>query len=109
MTNYRPIFPNIFTFGNIFCGFLSIISAAEGEPTQVLAIHRVEKQPPAGAECLYHPPDRVEVLGIREIPERSPPVDGRLKVGRPVKFQQVPLLEHRRWLEAATARSGFPD
>lgn len=33
MTNYRPIFPNIFTFGNIFCGFLSIISAAEGEPT----------------------------------------------------------------------------
>lgn len=34
MTNYRPIFPSIFTFGNIFCGFLSIISAAEGEPTQ---------------------------------------------------------------------------
>ena len=34
MPNYRPIFPNIFTFGNIFCGYLSIISAAEGEPTQ---------------------------------------------------------------------------
>jgi CDP-diacylglycerol--serine O-phosphatidyltransferase len=34
MANYRPIFPNIFTAGNMFCGFLSIISAAEGEPTQ---------------------------------------------------------------------------
>ncbi|NMC44857.1 MAG: CDP-diacylglycerol--serine O-phosphatidyltransferase [candidate division Zixibacteria bacterium] len=33
MPNYRPIFPNIFTAGNIFCGFLSLISAAEGEPT----------------------------------------------------------------------------
>jgi CDP-diacylglycerol---serine O-phosphatidyltransferase len=33
MTNYRPIFPSIFTAGSIFCGFLSIISAAEGEPT----------------------------------------------------------------------------
>ncbi len=33
MPNYRPIFPSIFTAGSIFCGFLSIISAAEGEPT----------------------------------------------------------------------------
>jgi len=33
MPNYRPLFPNTFTFGNIFCGFLSIISAAEGQPT----------------------------------------------------------------------------
>jgi CDP-diacylglycerol--serine O-phosphatidyltransferase len=33
MTSYRFIFPNIFTVANIFCGFLSIISAAEGEPT----------------------------------------------------------------------------
>lgn len=33
MPNYRPIFPSIFTAGNMFCGFLSIISAAEGEPT----------------------------------------------------------------------------
>lgn len=34
MPNYRPIFPNIFTTGNLICGFLSIISAAEGDPTQ---------------------------------------------------------------------------
>lgn len=34
MANYRPIFPSMFTAGNMFCGFLSIISAAEGEPTQ---------------------------------------------------------------------------
>jgi len=34
MPNYRPIFPNIFTTGNLICGFLSIISASEGEPTQ---------------------------------------------------------------------------
>lgn len=33
MPNYRPIFPNTFTAGNIFCGFLSIIEAAEGNPT----------------------------------------------------------------------------
>lgn len=33
MPNYRPIFPNIFTAGNIFCGFLSLIYAAEGKPT----------------------------------------------------------------------------
>jgi CDP-diacylglycerol---serine O-phosphatidyltransferase len=33
MPNYRPIFPSIFTAGNMFCGFLAIISAAEGEPT----------------------------------------------------------------------------
>ncbi len=33
MPNYRPIFPNIFTVASVFCGFLSIISAAEGEPT----------------------------------------------------------------------------
>ena len=33
MPNYRPSFPNIFTAGSIFCGFLSLISAAEGEPT----------------------------------------------------------------------------
>jgi CDP-diacylglycerol--serine O-phosphatidyltransferase len=33
MPNYRPIFPSMFTAGNMFCGFLSIISAAEGEPT----------------------------------------------------------------------------
>ncbi|MFH1699905.1 MAG: CDP-diacylglycerol--serine O-phosphatidyltransferase [Candidatus Zixiibacteriota bacterium] len=32
MPNYRPIFPNIFTAGNIFCGFLSLIYAAEGKP-----------------------------------------------------------------------------
>lgn len=34
MPNYRPIFPNIFTTGNLICGFLSVISAAEGDPTQ---------------------------------------------------------------------------
>ncbi len=34
MPNYRPIFPNIFTTGNLISGFLSIISAAEGDPTQ---------------------------------------------------------------------------
>jgi CDP-diacylglycerol--serine O-phosphatidyltransferase len=34
MPNYRPIFPNIFTTGNLIAGFLSIISAAEGDPTQ---------------------------------------------------------------------------
>jgi CDP-diacylglycerol--serine O-phosphatidyltransferase len=34
MPNYRPIFPNIFTTGNLICGFLSIISASEGDPTQ---------------------------------------------------------------------------
>ncbi len=33
MANYRFIFPNIFTVANLFCGFLSIIAAAEGEPT----------------------------------------------------------------------------
>jgi CDP-diacylglycerol--serine O-phosphatidyltransferase len=33
MPNYRFIFPNIFTVASVFCGFLSIISAAEGEPT----------------------------------------------------------------------------
>ena len=32
MPNYRPIFPGVFTVGSIFCGFLSIISAANGEP-----------------------------------------------------------------------------
>jgi CDP-diacylglycerol--serine O-phosphatidyltransferase len=32
--NYRPIIPSIFTTGNIFCGFLAIISASEGEATQ---------------------------------------------------------------------------
>ncbi|MCK5127067.1 MAG: CDP-diacylglycerol--serine O-phosphatidyltransferase [candidate division Zixibacteria bacterium] len=32
MANYRPIFPGVFTVGSIFCGFLSIISAAEGDP-----------------------------------------------------------------------------
>jgi CDP-diacylglycerol--serine O-phosphatidyltransferase len=34
MPNYRPIFPNIFTTGNLFCGFLAIISVSEGDPTQ---------------------------------------------------------------------------
>ena len=34
MPNYRPIFPNIFTTGNLICGFLSIVSAAEGDATQ---------------------------------------------------------------------------
>lgn len=33
MPDYRPIFPSLFTAGNIVCGFLSLISAAEGEPT----------------------------------------------------------------------------
>jgi CDP-diacylglycerol--serine O-phosphatidyltransferase len=34
MPNYRPIFPSIFTTGNMICGFLSIVSASEGDPTQ---------------------------------------------------------------------------
>ncbi len=33
MANYRPIFPGVFTVGSIFCGFLSIISAADGDPS----------------------------------------------------------------------------
>jgi CDP-diacylglycerol--serine O-phosphatidyltransferase len=34
MPNYRPIFPSIFTAGNMICGFVAIISASEGDPTQ---------------------------------------------------------------------------
>lgn len=32
MANFRGIFPGVFTMGNLFCGFLSILSAIEGEP-----------------------------------------------------------------------------
>ena len=31
MTNFRGIFPGVFTMGNLFCGFLSILSAIEGD------------------------------------------------------------------------------
>lgn len=31
VSNFRGIFPGAFTMGNLFCGFLSIISAIEGE------------------------------------------------------------------------------
>ena len=31
VSNFRGIFPGVFTMGNLFCGFLSILSAIEGE------------------------------------------------------------------------------
>ncbi len=31
MRNYRPIFPNLFTVANMFCGFLALIAASDGE------------------------------------------------------------------------------
>ncbi|GAB4329732.1 MAG: CDP-diacylglycerol--serine O-phosphatidyltransferase [Candidatus Zixiibacteriota bacterium] len=31
MTNFRGIFPGIFTVGNLFCGFLAILSAFDGQ------------------------------------------------------------------------------
>jgi CDP-diacylglycerol--serine O-phosphatidyltransferase len=31
MRNFRGIFPGMFTMGNLFCGFLSILSAMDGE------------------------------------------------------------------------------
>ncbi|MEZ5358324.1 MAG: CDP-diacylglycerol--serine O-phosphatidyltransferase [Candidatus Zixiibacteriota bacterium] len=34
MANIRPIFPGVFTVGSVLCGFYSIISAAEGNPTR---------------------------------------------------------------------------
>lgn len=34
MANIRPIFPGVFTVGNVLCGFYSIIAAAEGHPTR---------------------------------------------------------------------------
>lgn len=31
VSNFRGIFPGVFTMGNLFCGFLAILSAIEGE------------------------------------------------------------------------------
>jgi len=34
MRNLRPIFPGVFTMGNLFCGFLSILSSFDGQAVQ---------------------------------------------------------------------------
>jgi CDP-diacylglycerol--serine O-phosphatidyltransferase len=34
MRNFRPIFPGVFTMGNLFCGFISIMSSADGQAVQ---------------------------------------------------------------------------
>ncbi len=34
MRNLRPIFPGVFTMGNLFCGFISILSAFDGQAVQ---------------------------------------------------------------------------
>ncbi len=34
MPNFRPVIPSVFTMGNLFCGFLSIMSAYDGEAVQ---------------------------------------------------------------------------
>lgn len=34
MRNLRPIFPGVFTMGNLFCGFLAILSCLDGQAVQ---------------------------------------------------------------------------
>lgn len=34
MRNLRPIFPGVFTMGNLFCGFISILSSFDGQAVQ---------------------------------------------------------------------------
>lgn len=34
MRNFRPVFPGVFTMGNLFCGFISIMSSADGQAIQ---------------------------------------------------------------------------
>ena len=34
MANLRPIFPGVFTMGNLFCGFISIMSSFDGQALQ---------------------------------------------------------------------------
>jgi len=34
MRSFRPIFPGVFTMGNLFCGFVSIMSSCDGQAVQ---------------------------------------------------------------------------